>query len=119
MRNFLQNRAQRVIINAVSSSTSEVASGVPLGGLLSGLRLSIYMNELPREISFAQISMNLDDAKLYAAIPHDSAAQAFQSDIEKLQAWCRKWRLKLHAAKLHHIQYNSRSLRGQQSPTYM
>ena len=76
------------------------------------------MNDLPRQFSFAQISMYTDEAKLYAAIPYESAARAFQYDIEKLQAWCSKSRLKLNAAKCHHIHYNPRSLRGQRSPTY-
>ena len=57
LQNFLKNRAQRVIINGVSSSTSEVAGGVPQGGVLSGLLFSIHMNDLPREFSFAQISI--------------------------------------------------------------
>ena len=68
-KTFWKNRAQRVIINGVSFSTSVVASGVPQGGVLSSLHFSTYMNELPREFSFTQISMYADDAKLYAAIP--------------------------------------------------
>ena len=83
MWNFLQKRNQPVIIKGVSSSKSEVASRVLQGGVLSDLLFSIYTNDFPGEFSFAQISMYADDAKLYAAIP-DESAQAFQSDIEKL-----------------------------------
>ena len=111
--NFLLNRTQRVIRNGVSFTTSEVARSVPQVGGLAGLLFYIYMNYLPRKISFAQVSMYADNAKLYAAIPHESAAQDFQSDIDKLLAWCGKWRLKLTAAKCYHNQYNPRSPRSQ------
>ena len=43
MRIFLQNLSQRVIINCVSSSTFEVASGVKQGEVLSSLLISINM----------------------------------------------------------------------------
>ena len=80
-------------------------SGVPQGGVLSGLMFILFMNDLPESFSYVKTSMYADDAKLYAPILDPNSAAMIQHDLEMLSAWCKRWRMNLNAGKCFFIHY--------------
>ena len=105
LKDFLHNRHQKVRIGNALSSKIPIASGVPQGGVLSGLLFILYMNDMPRRFQYVKTSMYADDAKLYAAIEGETSVLQVQSDLERLSVWCRTWRMRLNAQKCFHLHY--------------
>ena len=105
IKNFLNGREQQVVINKSISQSIQVKSGVPQGGILSGLMFILFMNDLPDCFSFVKTSMYADDAKLYAPILDTDSTTSIQADLNSLSAWCNRWKMKLNAEKCFYIHY--------------
>src|SRR3989442_12734678 len=68
IENWLDKRLQRVRVNGVFSSWSEVSSGIPQGSILGPLLFTIYINDLEdnvvnRLLKFADDSKNLRQSR--------------------------------------------------------
>lgn len=109
VKDFLRDRQQRVKISDVYSEPISVKSGVPQGGVISGLMFILYMNDLPKCLKYVKTSMYADDAKLFAPITHKYDEACVQQDLDELARWCLKWRMRLNADKcflLHYVPQN-------------
>ena len=118
LKSFLSQRSQRVKVGNALSSFCEVVSGVPQGGVLSGLMFALYINDLPAHIENASISLYADDAKIYSAIESETSVENIQKDLNRMIAWCSEWKLALNPEKCNLVQYNPRSVQRQFDPTY-
>ena len=118
VKSFLQDRKQRVVINGCSSPYINVDSGVPQGGILSGLFFIIYINDLLAEIKHCRVSLYADDAKFYAPVTSDLDIANIQADIDAFQNWCLRWRLNLNPTKCFSLQYNPRNSKQSYKPRY-
>ena len=118
LRDFLFGRTQQVHIGSELSSTSEVMSGVPQGGALSGTLFSLFINDLPIHIKNASISMYADDAKIYMPIQTEQDISKLQEDIDRAVQWCNVWKMSMNPSKCFLLQYNPRSTLRQFNPTY-
>ena len=101
----LTDRVQRVIENEKTSHLASIESGVPQGGVLSGILFDLYINDLPSCLNFMQISMYADDAKLFSPVDDKISEKSVQEDLDSLSRWCQQWRLRLNAAKCFLIHY--------------
>ena len=68
LENFLCGRTQKVKINNIFSSSSNVKSGVPQGSVLGPLLFILYLNDIISCIGDCFIKIFADDCKLYLCI---------------------------------------------------
>lgn len=98
IESFLLNRRQRVIVNNSFSSWADVISGIPQGSVLGPVLFTIFINDMPTE-TICPIKLFADDAKLYHKIESEEDCQKIQNDLNRLQAWAKKWQLRFHPHK--------------------
>ena len=101
-KSYLTNRRQRVLINGCTSGWSPAVSGVPEGSLLGPSLFLAFINDLP-DIFRSPSLLYCDDLKIFRTIRGQDDATLLQSDLDSLQAWTERWKLKLCSAKCFHF----------------
>ena len=96
--NFLQCRAQRVVVGGEHSSWAEVDSGVPQGTVLGPLLFLAYINDLPFNVN-SSVRLFADDCVLYREINSDADHLALQEDLNTLVSWQKIWQMSFNAKK--------------------
>ena len=67
IRDYLNGRYQRVVLNGKSSSWKEIIAGVPQGSVLSPLFFWIYINDLCDDLS-CDVKLFADDTSLFTMV---------------------------------------------------
>ena len=82
LRDFLNERKQRVILNGQFSTWKNVSAGVPQGSILGPLLFLIYINDLTEGLS-TNAKLFADDTSLFSVI-HDTQTSAnnLNKDLE-------------------------------------
>ena len=93
------------MVKGQKSRSVTIDSGVPEGGVMSGIMFNLYINDLPKSLKYMIPSMYADDTKIYAAIQNEKSINDIQEDIDAVVAWCKTWRLKLNAQKCFYLHY--------------
>ena len=115
IESFLQNRTQKVVVNDEASDYAPVLSGVPQGGILSGMFFILYINDLPQNLKHTEVFMYADDAKLLSEVLNNQSLTEIQQDLDSLHAWCTQWRLALNPKKCYWIHYNPKKTASHRS----
>ena len=98
-RDYLTNRAQRVVIDGISSDWRPIPSGVPQGSLLGPLFFVIFINDLPDVVSpTSLVALYADDCKTSKVIQHPCDHESLQDDLNNLVLWSR----------LNHMSFNTK-----------
>lgn len=85
---YLSHRQQRVVLDGVSSSWSEVSSGVPQGSLLGPLFFVLFISDLPEAVLPGNaIALYADYCKSSRIIDSASDQNLFQEDLNNLHQW--------------------------------
>ena len=99
-KNYLCGRSQRVTVHGATSQSLPITSEVPQGSLLSPFLFSIYINDLPNNLSSSTgVGLFADDTKLYKAVQNPSDALVLQEDIQSLHSWSEENRLRFNISK--------------------
>ena len=98
IRDFLEKRRQRVVINGETSNWRPVTSGIPQGSVLGPILFICYVNDMPEAVQ-GMIKIFADDTKIYSEVNDSNMHKNLQSDLESLQSWANLWQMRFNASK--------------------
>ncbi|TRZ06717.1 hypothetical protein HGM15179_020390 [Zosterops borbonicus] len=98
VRNWLDGRAQRVVVNGAASSWWPITSGVPQGYVLVTVLFNIFIDNMDAgNESF--ISKFADDTNLGACVNRLEDRRDLQRDLEWLDQWAESNKMKFNESK--------------------
>ena len=107
IKEYLNGRTQRTIVDGVLSESCKIKSGVPQGSVLGPLLFIIYIEDLLKTIKSQCPSIHVfgfaDDVKLLGC----NSIQ-LQKALKIVESWTEKWQLRLQPKKTEHITFNKR-----------
>ena len=99
-KSYLLERKQRVVINSEISDARNLECGVPQGSVLGPLLFLVYINDIVDNIK-SDCFIFADDTSLFETVQKDMhrAANVLNADLNIIHLWCKKWLIRLNAAK--------------------
>ena len=98
IKSYLLDRQQQVIVNGQSSDIKNINAGVPQGSILGPLLFLVFINDINKQIN-SNIYLYADDTSLFREIASPSDFDVLNSDLSKLYAWSKQWRVQFNANK--------------------
>jgi hypothetical protein len=117
LKSYLDGRKFQVKYEEETSNLYEIEASVPQGSVLGPVLYTIYTADLPRTEEVETATYADDTACLASDIDPLKASQKLQIQLNKIDLWLRKWRIKSSTTKSTHITFTLR--RKECPPVYM
>ena len=93
LKNYLQNRQQKIVLNGQSSSWLDVNAGVPQGSVLGPLLFLIYINDLPENLVSVS-KLFADDTSLFSTVfDIQKSSEDLNRDLSTIHNWAFQWKM--------------------------
>ena len=107
VKNFLDNRTQKVVIDGAQSDPAPVISGVPQGTVLGPVLFIIYMNDLHQVIKNSILKCFADDSKLIMNIKNRTTRLKLMEDLKAILQWTEDNSMKFNIDKFQLLQHGN------------
>lgn len=90
LHSYLNGRVQAVFLNNTTSEVLPAFRGVPQGSILGPLLFSLYINDLPLQLSHCNIHMYADDVQLTLGFPINALTEyvaKLNNDLSRIHCW--------------------------------
>ena len=87
LKDLLNNKKQRIVLNGQVSTLTSVNGGVPQGSILAPLLFLIYSNDLPNNLS-SNVKLFADGTSLFSVIQDiNVSAEELNEHLKKISEW--------------------------------
>ena len=107
IKNFLNDRTQKVVIDGAQSSPAQVISGVPQGTVLGPVLFIIYINDLHKVIKNSILKCFADDSKLIMNIKNRTTRLKLMEDLKAILQWTEDNSMKFNMDKFQLLQHGN------------
>ena len=112
IKEWLNNRRQKVCIDGEFSDWANVTSGVPQGSVLGPLLFLIYINDIDENL-IAKIGKFADDTNLGKSVSSAGEVQKLKDDLVNLEKWSSDWQMLFNTEKCSVIHLGSKNSKQQ------
>ena len=109
IRNYLDNRTQKTIVNCSDSEYLPVTCGVPQGSVLGPLLFLVYVNNMSKCLRSTSHCLYADDTVLFmSGNDIEVMINDLQGDLTRYSEWCSNNYLTLNAKKTKYVIFGTR-----------
>ena len=105
IKNFLEDRSQRVVVNGKLSSPHTVISGVPQGSVLGPLLFLVLIGDIDEHVLHSTVASFADDTRATKGIKSEDDAVDLQNDLFQIFDWSQKNNMQFNSVKFELIRY--------------
>ena len=111
--NYLENRKQKIVIQALEFSFLPLKAGVPQGSVLGPLLFLIYVNDTTESL-LSLTRLYADDSSLYcSATSLQDIEGIINHDLRNVSIWAKQWLVDFNPNKTEAVIFSSRKDHGE------